>query len=55
MFFYTEIKCRFQIWSQKYKILNFKFYPIDLYRAKVAENSAKMGKISCQKNYFEKK
>ena len=36
-------------------MVNLKFYPIDLYKTNMPENSAKMGKISCQKKtYFEK-
>ena len=48
--FQSKIQCRFQFRSKKYKILNLKFFPIDLYRARSVENEAKMGKNLCKKN-----
>ena len=44
--FQSKIQCRFQFWSKKYKILNLKIFPIDLYKARSVENEAKMRKKS---------
>ena len=47
--FQSKIQCRFQFWSKKYKILNLKIVPIDLYRARSVKNEAKMRKNLCKK------
>ena len=44
--FYTVIVQRIQFWSQKYTTFNLKFYPIGLYRVKMAGNVVKLAKSS---------